>query len=201
MYEGTSPDEIALVDTARWLGWVYRGPHLNDRLIWHNGEILRFEVLNLFEFDSDRKRMSIIIRTKDGILMFMKGADNIIKKRLDHTQVFLQVVEKRVEEFSIRGLRTLLFCYKYISEEDYQSFYSSVVNLADKDKELKDKLVGEMENGMTLIGATAVEDRLQDHVPETLRDLLLANIKVCMLTGDKLETAENIARSCNLIMP
>jgi P-type E1-E2 ATPase len=52
---------------------------------------------------------------------------------------------------------------------------------------------------MILIGATAVEDRLQDKVPETLRDLLRANIKVCMLTGDKLETAENIAKSCNLI--
>lgn len=52
---------------------------------------------------------------------------------------------------------------------------------------------------MTLIGATAVEDRLQDNVPETIRDLIQANIKIWMLTGDKLETAENIAISCNLI--
>ncbi len=50
-----------------------------------------------------------------------------------------------------------------------------------------------------LLGVTAVEDKLQDDVPETLADLLKANINVWMLTGDKLETAENIGRSCNLI--
>jgi P-type E1-E2 ATPase len=52
-----------------------------------------------------------------------------------------------------------------------------------------------------IIGATAVLDRLQDDVPETIRDLLRANVKVWMLTGDKMETAENIAKSCNLIQP
>lgn len=52
---------------------------------------------------------------------------------------------------------------------------------------------------MILLGATAVEDRLQDNVPAVLRDFLKANINVWMLTGDKLETAENIGRSCNLI--
>ncbi len=54
---------------------------------------------------------------------------------------------------------------------------------------------------MYIIGATAVLDRLQDDVPETIRDMLRANIKVWMLTGDKMETAENIAKSCNLIQP
>ena len=56
-----------------------------------------------------------------------------------------------------------------------------------------------MEKGFFLIGATAVLDRLQDDVPETIRDLIRANIKVWMLTGDKMETAENIAKSCKLI--
>ena len=56
-----------------------------------------------------------------------------------------------------------------------------------------------MEKNLTLLGATVIEDRLQDLVPETLADLLKANIKVFMLTGDKLETAENIGKSCNLV--
>lgn len=60
-------------------------------------------------------------------------------------------------------------------------------------------LAEEFEKNLTLLGATAVEDRLQDNVPAVLRDFLKANINVWMLTGDKLETAENIARSCNLI--
>lgn len=63
------------------------------------------------------------------------------------------------------------------------------------------ELVSELESGMYLIGATAVLDRLQDEVPETIRDLIRANIKIWMLTGDKMETAENIAKSCNLIQP
>lgn len=58
-----------------------------------------------------------------------------------------------------------------------------------------------MEKDLLLIGATAVEDKLQDDVPETLADFLKANINVWMLTGDKLETAENIGRSCNLLQP
>ena len=58
-----------------------------------------------------------------------------------------------------------------------------------------------LESNLTLLGATAVEDKLQDEVPEVINDLQAANIKVWMLTGDKLETAENIARSCKLIKP
>lgn len=56
-----------------------------------------------------------------------------------------------------------------------------------------------LEQDLYLIGATAVEDKLQPEVPETIADFLKANIKVWMLTGDKLETAENIAKSCRLI--
>lgn len=56
-----------------------------------------------------------------------------------------------------------------------------------------------MERNLKLLGATVIEDRLQDLVPETLSKLLQADIKVVMLTGDKLETAENIGKSCNLV--
>ncbi len=57
----------------------------------------------------------------------------------------------------------------------------------------------ELESGLHVIGATAVEDQLQEGVPETLADLQRAGIKVWMLTGDKLETAENIGLLCRLI--
>ena len=56
-----------------------------------------------------------------------------------------------------------------------------------------------LEQDLTLIGATAVEDKLQDEVPETIQDLQMAGIKIWMLTGDKFETAENISFSCKLI--
>lgn len=56
-----------------------------------------------------------------------------------------------------------------------------------------------MENNLQLVGATVVEDSLQDNVPETLKDLIYADIKVWMLTGDKMETAQSIGFSCNLL--
>jgi len=62
-----------------------------------------------------------------------------------------------------------------------------------------DKVYSDFEKGIVLIGATAVEDRLQDDVPQTIHTLQQAGIKIWMLTGDKLETAENIGESCKLI--
>ena len=64
------------------------------------------------------------------------------------------------------------------------------------DKQKEEQHFSKLESNLTLLGATAVDDRLQDAVPEVISDLQDANIKVWMLTGDKFETAENIARSC-----
>lgn len=146
--------------------------------------------------------MTIVLKYDSrSAIAIMKGADNIVKQRLAPQQYFLGEAERKVLESSIKGLRTLFVCFKLVELQQYERFHEKVCNLTDKDKELKAKLVSEFENDMILIGATSVEDRLQDKVPETIRDMLRANIKVCMLTGDKLETAENIARSCNLITP
>ena len=90
---------------------------------------------------------------------------------------------------------------KVMSDQEYQSFdvqYNALSDSPDREK-LIDKLVDGVERDLWLIGATAVEDKLQDRVPEVIADMLRASIKVWMLTGDKLETAENIARSCRLI--
>ena len=50
-----------------------------------------------------------------------------------------------------------------------------------------------------LVGATAIEDKLQDGVPECIAQLAKANIKIWVLTGDKMETAINIGYSCQLL--
>lgn len=57
----------------------------------------------------------------------------------------------------------------------------------------------ELESNLILLGATALEDRLQEGVAETISDLHKADIKIWMLTGDKLETAENIGYATSLI--
>jgi len=103
---------------------------------------------------------------------------------------------------SVKGLRTLLMAMRVIDESEYKAFLADISS-AEKDVMNREKLLAQIydkfERGLVLLGATAVEDRLQDNVPETINDLQEAGIKIWMLTGDKLETAENIGYSCKLL--
>ena len=91
---------------------------------------------------------------------------------------------------------------KILSQNEYDIFYNEVkiasTNLENKEK-LLENIYDKIEKDLYIIGSTIVEDKLQEKVPETIRDLSLADIKIWMLTGDKMDTAENIAKSCNLI--
>ncbi|EGR27708.1 phospholipid-translocating p-type flippase family protein, putative [Ichthyophthirius multifiliis] len=202
-YQGPSPDEITLVDAARHMGFKFTGASSDTIDVNINENKCTFQLLNTFEFDSTRKRMSVIIKDGNLYKMYIKGADNIIKKRLSgqKPQPFLKTIENHLSKFSIVGLRTLMMAMKIISEDEYLSFKSKYNSFADSKNREEDvkKLADEIENDLILIGATAVEDKLQDRVTETIYDMIKANIKVWMLTGDKLETAENIAKSCKLI--
>ena len=159
------------------------------------------------EFNSDRKRMSIIVRDPaDGhIKMFTKGADSIIKARLDDNQLDKKMwadIDTFLSKASAKGLRTLLMAMRVIDPEEFKDFNQRVAE-AERDVMKRDKILAEIyddfERGLVLLGATAVEDRLQDNVPSTIHDLQDAGIKIWMLTGDKLETAENIGFSCKLL--
>ena len=91
---------------------------------------------------------------------------------------------------------------RLIAEDEFEAFKKEIAE-AEKDVMQRDKLLAQIydrfERDLVLLGATAVEDRLQDNVPETINDLQEAGIKIWMLTGDKLETAENIGYSCKLL--
>ncbi|CAD8148969.1 unnamed protein product [Paramecium pentaurelia] len=200
-YQGPSPDEITLVDAAMNLGYRFEGQSANEQEFTIRGKQKKVELLSQFEFDSNRKRMSVIIKDNGIYKLYIKGADSIIKARLKPDQPFLEFIQNKLSEFSTIGLRTLLMAMKILSEQEYLAFERQKDALASSDKreQEKEELVNNLEKDLYLLGATAVEDKLQDDVPETIADLLKANIKVWMLTGDKLETAENIAKSCRLI--
>ena len=68
-----------------------------------------------------------------------------------------------------------------------------------KEKNFFNKLYNKIENNLKLLGATIFEDKLQDKVSETIKELRLTGIKIWVLTGDKADTTENVALSCNLI--
>ena len=114
----------------------------------------------------------------------------------------MEDIDNFLNKASAKGLRTLLMAMRVIDQEEFRQFNESVLE-AEKDIMNRDKrlayIYDEFETGLVLLGATAVEDRLQDRVPETIHELQDAGIKIWMLTGDKLETAENIGYSCRLL--
>lgn len=204
-FKAQSPDESALVATARDVGFTFVGRE-EDRLILNiMGEERRYQVLNTLEFNSTRKRMSAIIRMPDGkIMLFCKGADSMIYSRLvpNEQRQLRASTGEHLEMFAREGLRTLCLAQREISEEEYEEWNrdydiaaNAVVGREDKLEEVSDRI----ENQLWLIGGTAIEDRLQDGVPESISLLGQAGIKLWVLTGDKVETAINIGFSCNLL--
>ena len=118
--------------------------------------------------------MSVIIKTNSVIKMYTKGADSIVKARLAPDQVLN--LDTELTQFSRIGLRTLLVAMRTLSDSEYNTFKKNVENLPSQDREAAmNELISNLEKGLYLIGATAVLDRLQDFVPETIRDLIRAS--------------------------
>ena len=212
-YIGMSPDNLELVKSASLQGFKFDVSENNTQFVLsylnpdtdkNIKEQQRFEKLRQIEFSSDRKRESVIVKEGSMYKMYTKGADSIIEERLDNSTP-KEVLEKSryfVNLFSAKGYRTLYIAMKVFKEEEWEDF-SSELEQAEMDtlhkKEKLEEIYQRIENGLTLIGSTIVEDKLQENVPEVIKELRQADIKIWMLTGDKLSTAYNIGLSCNLI--
>uniref|UniRef100_A0A8C3TWS8 Phospholipid-transporting ATPase n=1 Tax=Catharus ustulatus TaxID=91951 RepID=A0A8C3TWS8_CATUS len=203
IYQAASPDEGALVRAARNLRFVFTGRTPDSVIIESLGQEERYELLNVLEFTSTRKRMSVIVRTPSGKLrLYCKGADTVIYDRLAETSKYKEITLKHLEQFATEGLRTLCFAVAEISESDYQEWLDVYhrASTAIQNRVLKLEESYELiEKNLQLLGATAIEDKLQDKVPETIETLMKADIKIWILTGDKQETAINIGHSCKLL--
>ena len=207
-YQAQSPDEAALVKAARDLGFVFMGrdqDYLNLSIL---GKKERVKILSVIEFNSTRKRMSVIIKMESGeIVLISKGADSVIYERLRMEKGMDDIGLrnenlKNLENFAESGLRTLCFASRPLSKADYEmfSFRHGEASISMSNRELlMDAVAEEYERELELLGSTAIEDRLQDGVPETISNLQMAGIKIWVLTGDKLETAVNIGFSCKLL--
>jgi phospholipid-translocating ATPase len=204
-FKAQSPDEAALVATARDVGYTVLGNSPDGIRLNIMGEERTFKVLNTLEFNSTRKRMSAIIRMPDNkIILYCKGADSIIYSRLKRGEQseLRRTTAEHLEMFAREGLRTLCIAQKELGEEEYQNWNREheIAAAAIQDREDKLEAVSDLiERDLTLLGGTAIEDRLQEGVPDTIALLADAGIKLWVLTGDKVETAINIGFSCNLL--
>ncbi|XP_021953881.1 probable phospholipid-transporting ATPase IA isoform X2 [Folsomia candida] len=206
VYHAASPDERALVYGASKLGYVFNTRTPSYVEISALGVTERYEVLNALEFTSTRKRMSVIVKAPNGkIRLFCKGADTVIYERLaahGNSESNKQKTREHLEIFATQGLRTLCVAAADISPhayEDWRKIYHKA-STAIQNRELKlEEASNLIERNLILLGATAIEDKLQDKVPETIAALIKAGISVWVLTGDKQETAINIGYSSRLL--
>ncbi|XP_053727636.1 phospholipid-transporting ATPase ID-like [Synchiropus splendidus] len=203
-YQAQSPDEGALVTAARNFGFVFRSRTPDSVSIVEMGKQRSYELLAILDFNNVRKRMSVIVRSPEGKLsLYCKGADTIVYERLHQScSKLMDVTTEHLNEFAGEGLRTLALAYKDLDEDYFkqwnQRHHEASTSLEDRENKL-DQLYEEIEKDLLLLGATAIEDKLQDGVPQTIEQLSKADIKIWVLTGDKQETAENIGYSCNLL--
>uniref|UniRef100_A0A8C4F6G3 Phospholipid-transporting ATPase n=1 Tax=Dicentrarchus labrax TaxID=13489 RepID=A0A8C4F6G3_DICLA len=204
VYLAQSPDEGALVTAARNFGFVFRARTPETITLCEMGRAVTYQLLAILDFNNVRKRMSVIVRNPQGqIKLYCKGADTIIFDRLDpSSEALMYTTSEHLNEFAGEGLRTLALAYKDLDEDDFEVWMKKLLFASTVIENREDQLAvlyEEIEQGLKLLGATAIEDKLQEGVPETIACLNLADIKIWVLTGDKLETAMNIGYSCNML--
>ncbi|MBA0604438.1 hypothetical protein Godav_017098 [Gossypium davidsonii] len=209
-YEAESPDEAAFVVAARELGFEFYERTQTSISLYEfdlSGKKVKrsYKLLNILEFSSSRKRMSVILQNEEGkLLLLCKGADSVMFERLAKNGIeFAEQTKEHIEEYADAGLRTLVLAYREINEEEYVEFnekFMEAKNIVSADREeMIEEVAESIERDLILLGATAVEDKLQNGVPECIDKLAQAGIKIWVLTGDKMETAINIGFACSLL--
>ncbi|CAK6955283.1 phospholipid-transporting ATPase IC [Scomber scombrus] len=206
VYQAASPDEKALVGAARELGWVFLYRTRDFIVVSELGVTRQYQLLALIDFTSQRRRMSVLVREPEGGLkLYCKGADIVILERLQKDCPHQERTETALELFAQACLRTLCVAVRSVPEASWEQWSKTLAQsaaMATREREaLLEKLYDQMERELQLLGVTAIEDRLQEGVPETIALLQQAGLKVWVLTGDKKETAVNIGYSCKLLDP
>ncbi|XP_073299279.1 probable phospholipid-transporting ATPase 4 isoform X2 [Primulina huaijiensis] len=210
-YEAESPDEGSFLVAAREFGFEFCRRTQSSIFVserypsFHEPVEREFKVLNLLDFTSKRKRMSVIVRDENGqILLLCKGADSIIFDRLSrYGRTYEEPTTKHLTDYGEVGLRTLALAYKKLDEAEYsawnEDFMKAKTSIGGDRDLMLERLSDMIERDLTLVGATAVEDKLQKGVPQCIDKLAQAGLKIWVLTGDKMETAINIGFACSLL--
>lgn len=205
-YEACSPDEDALVKAAAGCGVGLSRRTADNVEISMAGQPFKYRILREMEFNSDRKRMSLVVEEEGSgdLLLLCKGADETLRPLLAAGQDRLDLeTAEHVDEFSRLGLRVLLVCWKRLDRKEYEDWVKNELRVAMASPEGREQRIAQayekVECGLTLAGGTGIEDRLQAGVPQTMRSLREAGMKVWMVTGDKTSTALQIAISSGML--
>eukprot|EP01080_Neovahlkampfia_damariscottae_P005715 gene5715-9535_t len=203
-YDGSSIDEVALVEATRQNGVILKKRNQKSIEIEVFGKIETFEILNIIEFNSDRKKMTVIVKDEnEKIICYTKGADNIMETIIKKDDLNVDKTLQHIDEFAHDGLRTLLIGYKEITKDDYEKWNKVYLEAQAAQKGKSKKIANAekaIENDFICLGASAIEDCLQQEVPETIEFFRKAGVQVWVLTGDKRDTAVSIAKTSRLLL-
>ncbi|VDK26770.1 unnamed protein product, partial [Taenia asiatica] len=228
-YNAASPDEKALVDAAANVGLVYLGvdetvdkggEEYDIHMVRFNAGVLdekrsgevktrRYRMDAVLEFNSVRKRMSVMVRDEAGrCFVYSKGAEVAMldARRCGRTPSHVKDdIIRKVTEFALSGLRTLVFSVREVDCSTYESLLQQLrvaqCQLGAERARAVEEASARIESQMMLIGVSGVEDKLQPGVKRCLQSLISAGIQVWVLTGDKEETAVQISQATGHFPP
>ncbi|KAF6171849.1 hypothetical protein GIB67_007370 [Kingdonia uniflora] len=210
-YEAESPEEVAFLIASQEFGFTFLRRTQSTMFVKEldpSSEVVverEYKLLNLLEFSSSRKRMSVIVKDGDDqIFLLCKGADSIIFDRLaEDGKSYQKPTTAHVSNYAEDGLRTLAFAYRRLELVEYEKwnamFTQAKSTIGPERDDLLEKASEVIEKYLILLGAVAVEDKLQKGVSECIDKLAQAGLKIWLLTGDKKETAINIGFACSLL--
>lgn len=207
-----SEEELAILKFSKQRDFYFKereskveeGKVKNYMVLQCQGQDKRFELLEVIEFTSSRKRMSVLVRdSEEKVFLLTKGADDILKglvspQGLDQ----IKELEPSIKKHTNQGLRAMLLVGKEMREEWYGEYLLKKGNIkSGKEREKLKEFLEEAEKDLEVLGAVFLEDKLQDGVHETCSLILKNGIKIWMITGDKTETAISVAKNAGLIEP
>ena len=160
-------------------------------------ENLEIDILMINEFNLDRGMMSIVVEYNNNVILYAKGGDKKIKDLLAKSQPLSNRTVPIATKLSETGLRVLLITMKILDKSEFNewrmNYEEGIKTIPEEEKNTyKNTNLKNIEKDMILIGCTAVEDRLQDEVPDVIKEIQDAGINFWVLTGDNLATARNI---------
>lgn len=202
-YQAASPDEIAIVKFTESVGLSLfkRDRHSISLFHQHSATNFEYDILQVFPFNSDTKRMGIIVYDKvKGEHWFMqKGADTVMARIVQSNDW----LDEEVGNMAREGLRTLVIGRKKLSPKSYEQFrkeyHDASLSMLNRDETMSSVIKKHLEHNLELLGLTGVEDKLQNDVKSSIELLRNAGVKIWMLTGDKVETARCVSISAKLI--
>ncbi|KAF8821741.1 guanylyl cyclase [Cardiosporidium cionae] len=208
IYQSTSPDEQCFVYAASLLNYTLIQKNQNFIVLDVNGSIQTFEILGMNPYTSQKKCMSVIVRSEkesDRAILFMKGAESVMSKLIDFTkedQTIRQSLFAHTHLFSLKGLRTQVFAYRFLSDDEVDQIKSisrEERSTFSSSNENKENPFSEFERNLKYLGITAISDLIQEGVNETIELLTEGGIRVWIVTGDRLDYTETIGYSCGLL--